>query len=185
MKKQLLILSFLMVVTTIAMAQKSTNGYSSSDNLLNVGLGLGSPFFGTGYSASLPVNPTISYEHGVTEEISIGGQLSYASSKFNYAYFGSAYSFKESATYIGARGSYHLGDILDLDSKFDVYGGASLGYVIVSVSDNTGYSGSAASAIGFGAFAGGKYFFSAKTGVYTELGYQSLSFLNVGLAFKF
>lgn len=186
MKKNLLILFALCFMgVTAALAQKTTNAYNSSDNLLNVGIGLGSPFFGSGCSSSLPVNPTLSYEHGVTDEISIGGQLFYASSKFNYAYFGSAYSFKENATYIGARGSYHLNDILDLDSKFDVYGGASVGYVIVSVSDNTGYSGSVASAVGFGAFAGGKYFFSPKTGVYAELGYQSLSFLNVGLAFKF
>jgi hypothetical protein len=47
------------------------------------------------------------------------------------------------------------------------------------------YNGSAASAVGFGAFVGSKYFFSPKTGVYAKLGYQSLSFLNVGLAFSF
>lgn len=190
MKKQLLTICLFMALATVAMAQKVTNAYSKTDNLLNVGIGIGSPFFGSGYSASLPVNPTISYEHGVTEEISIGGQLSYASSKINYnaGYYGYVpSSIKYSATYIGARGSYHLNEILDLDSKFDLYGGASLGYVVLTVSDSSsGYSASAlGSAVGFGAFAGGKYFFSPKTGVYAELGYQSLSFLSVGVAFKF
>src|ERR1700743_3137827 len=150
MKKQILFLVLIIISTLTTMAQKSENAFSSSDNLLNVGIGLGSPFFGSGYSASLPVNPSVSYEHGLTDEISVGGQLSYASSKFSYAYLGSGYSFKENAIYIGARGSYHLNDILDLDSKFDLYGGASLGYVVVNVSDNAGYIGSAASAVGFG-----------------------------------
>jgi len=53
------------------------------------------------------------------------------------------------------------------------------------VSDNTGYSGSAASDVGFGLFAGGKYYFQENTAVYAELGYQSLAFLNIGVAFKF
>jgi predicted porin len=66
-----------------------------------------------------------------------------------------------------------------------MYGGASLGYVIVSVSDKRGYSGRAASAVGFGAFGGGKYYFSSNTAVYAEVGYQSLSFLNIGVSFKF
>ena len=168
------------------MAQsKSSGSFSNGDNLLNVGIGIGSPFFGTGYSASLPVNPSISFEHGVTNEISVGGQASYASSKYNYSLSGSGYTFKENAAYIGARGSYHFNKALDLDSKFDVYGGASLGYVIVNVSDNQGYSGAAASGVGFGLFAGGKYYFAAKTALYAEVGYQSLSFLNVGVSFKF
>jgi hypothetical protein len=185
MKKSLLIIVLFSIITTVATAQKSTGAYNPGDNLFNIGIGIGSPFFGTGYSASLPINPSISYERGITDEISVGGQLSYASSKYAYSFFGSAYSFKESATYVGARGSYHLNDILDLDKKFDVYGGASLGYVIVSVSDNQGYTGSAASAVGFGAFAGGKYYFASNTAVYAELGYQSLSFLNIGVSFKF
>jgi hypothetical protein len=166
------------------MAQ-SKSAYSNGDNLLNIGIGFGSPYFGSGYSASLPVNPTVSFEHGVTDAISVGAELSYASSKYSYNIVGSAYSFKESATYIGVRGSYHLDNVLSIDPKFDLYGGASLGYVIVSVSDNQGYSASAASGAGFGVFAGGKYFFQSSLAIYAELGYQSLSVLNAGIAFKF
>lgn len=158
--------------------------YSKGDNLLNVGVGIGSPFFGSGYSSSLPVNPSVSYEKGITDAISVGGQLSYASSKYKVNYPGSNYTFKENAFYIGARGSYHFNELLQLDPKFDVYGGASLGYVITSVSDNQGFSSSTGSGIGFGVFAGGKYYFSSKTGLFAELGYQSLAVLNVGVAFK-
>lgn len=184
MKLKLLALLLLSGICHV-MAQSGSKAFSKGDNLINVGIGLGSPFFGSGYSSSLPINPSVSFEHGVSDEISVGAQLSYASSKYNYSnYLGYAYNFKASGTYIGARGSYHLNEALDIDSKFDVYGGASLGYVIVSYSDNLGSSVSSGSGFGYGAFAGGKYYFKPKLGVYAEIGYQSLSFLNVGIAFK-
>lgn len=181
MKKQLLLLVLFIVSGSVAVRAQAA--YTNGDNLVNIGIGIGSPFFGSGYSSSLPVNPSFSYEKGVTDVISVGGQLSYASSKFDDPY--DNYSFKESAFYIGARGSYHFNEALQLDNKFDLYGGASLGYVIVSVSDNTGYTGSAASDLGFGLFAGGKYYIQEGTALYAELGYQSLAFLNIGVAFKF
>lgn len=166
-------------------AKASAKAFGEGDNLLNVGVGIGSPFFGAGYSSSLPINPSISYERGITNEISVGGQVAYASSKYSYNYPGANYNFKENAIYIGARGSYHFNELLDLDPKFDVYGGASIGYVIVNVSDNLGYSGATGSGVGFGLFAGGKYYFSNSTGVFAEVGYQSLAVLNVGVAFRF
>ncbi|MGO4878060.1 outer membrane beta-barrel protein [Pedobacter psychrotolerans] len=208
MKKQLLMMSFFMALGVIASAQSkskskatpkaktetktmasrnntpSLRAYGKGDNLLNIGIGIGSPFFGSGYSSSLPVNPSVSYEKGITDEISVGGQVAYASSKYNSDFPGSNYSFKQNAFYIGARGSYHFNELFKLDPKFDVYGGASLGYVVVSTSNDQGFGGTTGSGIGFGLFAGGKYYFSTKTSVFTELGYQSLSLLNVGIAFK-
>jgi hypothetical protein len=74
---------------------------------------------------------------------------------------------------------------LQIPAQFDVYGGATAGYVIVSVSDSQGYSASAASGAGFGVFAGGKYYFASNIAVYAEAGYQSLSLLNAGITLKF
>ena len=184
MKKQLSLIALFTFITLAIMAQSKSASFNNGDNLLNIGVGIGSPFFGSGYKASLPINPSISYERGITDAISIGGQLSYASSKFDNS-FNNAYNFKENAIYIGARGSYHFNQLFELDRKFDVYGGASLGYVTVSVSDNVGSLGSTASGLGFGLFAGGKYYFKPSTALYAELGYQSLSLLNIGIAFKF
>jgi hypothetical protein len=184
MKKNLLLTLVLAAVVGSAAFAQSKSAFSKGDNLLNLGIGLGSPYFGSGYSSSLPVNPTVSFEHGITDAISVGAEVSYASSKYSYGILGSNYSFKESATFIGARGSYHFNELLNLDSKFDVYGGATIGYVIVSVSNNQGYTASAASGAGFGAFAGGKYYFS-KIAVYAELGYQSLSVMNAGITLRF
>src|SRR6202012_5252753 len=152
MKKQLLLIALFVVITSAAMAQGGGSAFNNADSLINISIGIGTPFFGSGYSSSLPINPSISYEKGVTDVISVGGQLSYASSKYGYQYDGGSFSEKLSAFYIGARGSYHFNQALQLDSKFDFYGGASLGYVVVSVSDNQGYSASAGSGLGLGLF---------------------------------
>lgn len=184
MKRNLLLTVLLVIaVSSAAMAQSSS--FNKGDNLFNAGIGLGSPFFGAGYSSTIPVNPTVSFEKGITDAISVGGIFSYASSKYKYSVLGSDYSFKESAIFIGARGSYHFNSLLELNPNIDLYGGASLGYVIVSVSNNQGYTGSAASAAGFGLFGGIRYYFQPKIAVYGELGYESLSVLNVGVTFKF
>jgi len=85
MKKNILF-SLLLVITmsSAGMAQSGGTAFSNGDNLLNAGLGFGSPFFGAGYTTSLPVNPIVSFEHGVTDAISVGGTLSFASSKYKY-----------------------------------------------------------------------------------------------------
>jgi hypothetical protein len=179
MKKILLAVLGLSVFTSVSRAQSSSDGFAKGDNVVNLGIGLGTPFFSGGYSSSLPINPTISFEHGIGNAISVGAELSYATAKDSY------YGIKYSATYVGARGSYHFGDALQLDKKIDLYGGVGLGYVIVSVSDNTDHLAATGSAAGYGLYAGGKYYFAPSTAVYAELGYQSLSYLNIGIAFKF
>jgi hypothetical protein len=185
MKKILLSITALLMLATFSSAQSSSAAFSPSDNLLNVGIGLGTPFFGSGYSSSIPINPTISYEKGVIDNLSIGGEFSYASSKYSFDDgFGDNYSITYNAIYVGARASYHFGGLLSLPSKFDVYGGATAGYIILSVSDNAGDSSAQGSTAGGGGFVGGKFYFSSKTAVYAELGYQSLSYINVGIAFK-
>lgn len=181
MKKQLLFIA-LFGLFALAVKGQSKSSFNKGDNLFNIGVGIGSPFFGSGYSSSLPVNPSVSYERGVSDAISVGGQVSYASSKYDGGY---NYTFKESAIYIGARGSYHFNQLLNINPKFDLYGGASLGYVTVSISDNQSTITGTASGFGFGLYAGGKYYLGSGTAIYSELGYQSLSFLNIGVAFKF
>ena len=178
MKKQIILTASLFVVLFSASAQS----FKSSDKILSLGIGLGSPFFGSGYKASLPVNPTISFEKGVSDQISAGATVSYASSKYSYNIFGSSNTIKYNAIFVGARGAYH---ILPNNEKFDLYAGGGLGYVIVSVGDKVDAITATGSGVGYTAFIGGRYLFSKNMGAYTELGYASLSFLNVGVSFKF
>lgn len=103
----------------------SNGGFQEGDKLLNVGVGLSSYYYGT------PIG--LSFESGVSKDISVGLQLDYNSGDYDdYDYYGynyRYYSYGYSAYYVGARGSYHLGDALKIRSdKVDLYVGAGLGY---------------------------------------------------------
>ena len=180
MKKQLILIAVFIFAVSISKAQSASGG-----SFLNLGVGFGTPFFGTGYSSSLPVNPVVSFEKSVADEFSAGAEAAYASSNYNFSGYGLSYTFKETAIYVGARGSYHFNKALGLGDKADLYAGASAGYVVVSVSDNLGNAASAASGVGYGGFVGAKYYFAPAIGVFAEAGYESLSYFKVGLAFKF
>ncbi|MFD2571281.1 hypothetical protein ACFSUS_11600 [Spirosoma soli] len=152
--------------------------YQKSDNLLNVGVGLGA------YTAGgIPIG--VSFEKGITEQISVGGFADFA----RYGYSSGGYKWNYTFIYAGARGSYHLGELLSLaNDKLDPYAGVSLGFRHASYSDNTGYSGEYYNPYNSGLFlgihVGGRYQFSDKLGVFAEAGY-GVSALKLGLTAKF
>lgn len=169
--------SFVFMAAAQSSERKSSErAFNKGDKFLNLGVGVGTPYWGGGYSSSLPVNPTLTYEGSVDDEISAGVTLAYGSSK--YSYFG---DWKYNGYYIGGRGSYHF----DISKpNVDLYAGAGLGYVIVSVSSKVyGYGATATSGVGYTAFGGGRYYLG-KAAVYAELGYGSFSVLNAGISFK-
>lgn len=187
MKKRSILTLVMTMVFTGAFAQQSTpERTGKGTDHLNVGLGIGSTFYEKGAEPYLPLNPVVSYEKIISDVISIGGQAMYAVATTLYGVGDVVYTLNTGALYIGGRGSYHLNKALSLDeNKFDIYGGASLGYVVVLPGRHQGSLTNIDSNVGYGAFAGAKYYFSRRTGLYAEAGYQSLSFVNVGLAFKF
>lgn len=147
----------------------SSSGYAKGDNLLNVGIGLSSYYYGN------PIG--ISFEKGIEKDISVGGQLDYNSG--NYYGYSSGYK----AYYLGARGSIHLCRLLKINvDKLDLYAGLGLGYRHIRWNDSYyGYNGG----LFFNYFIGGKYYFAEKFGGFAELGYTGLSSVRVGLALKF
>jgi Outer membrane protein beta-barrel domain len=173
--KKLLTLTF--VVTALLFSSKvNAQAYKEGDKLLNVGVGLSSYYYGTPFG--------VSYESGINENISVGGQFDYNSGSYG-AYTLS--DWKYTAFYVGARGSYHLAPLLKLnDDKIDLYAGIGLGYQSFKWNDNgygAGYS--TGSGIFFNYFIGGKYYFTEKIGAFVELGYTGLSSSRLGLAVKF
>ena len=171
----------ILVVFGLALALMSASSnvygqYRKGDKLLNLGFGLNSAYNGgTPFCAS--------FEVGVTDDISFGGGLDYLSSHYSAPPF--SYGF--TAIYIGARGSYHFSKLLNIrNDKWDIYGGASLGYRSFSWSDNYSYtSGSYGSGIFLGIHAGVRYYFAPKVGAFFELGALGSSNLRLGVAFKF
>lgn len=169
--KAMLVIVLVSLLLTNLQAQYN---YKKGEHLINVSVGLGSPFWS---SLSASASPGVSYEYGATDEISIGAGISRSSAKDKY------YDIKYSGTLISLRGSYHF----KLSEKLDPYVGANLGYINVSVKSDEEYleSFSIGSGIGYGAFAGIRYFPASNLGIHGELGYTSLSILTIGASFRF
>lgn len=168
--------SFLTIAAFCLFAHSNLHAqYKKGDNLLNAGIGLGVYTYG-----GLPFGA--SFEHGITEDISVGGFFDYLSWKNTY----STYSYSWRFMYFGARGSYHFNELLKLDNdKVDVYAGIGLGYRVVSTSDNlvAGYGGYGGGLF-YNVHVGGRYYFANNIAGFAELGY-GVSALRLGLTFKF
>jgi Outer membrane protein beta-barrel domain len=170
------------LVTITSFAQSSKTGtdgkcFGEGTKLVDAGIGLGSPYWGSGFSNSIPFNPRVNFESAVSENISVGGGVAYSGS--SYKYIGG--KLKYNAFFIAGRGAYHFAT----SNKLDPYAGVSAGYVLVSVSDSDlGVLGTATSGFGYGAFLGLRYYLKERLGLNAELGYSSFSFLNAGVSFK-
>jgi len=174
-----MLLCLSLIVTAPTYAQ--SNAFNKGDKVLSAGIGFG----GLGGLYGSTSMPTISlgFDYGIdVPKISVGGIVGYASSTDD---FGFGYSWKYTYIVIGARGAYHF---LEDNKNLDAYAGIILGYNIVSASWNgtiaqpTYYSASASYML-FGAFVGGRYYFTPKLGAFAELGYGAGIF-TVGLSYK-
>jgi hypothetical protein len=170
-------------------AQK-TAVFENATNVINLGIGLGDPYWGNYANSGAPVSFNASYDRGVTDKLGIGyigagGIIGYTSRTYKYT----DYKWKNSALLMGGRASYHFALSGEIGEKFDPYAGVMLGYVITSSSTDApsgvAYNYSKSSSIGAGAFAGAHYYFTPNFGVYAEVGYQIISILNTGITFKF
>lgn len=178
MKKILSATSIALLLSIASFAQKDESiAFSKGTSDINIGVGIGTLYWGSGVTNTLGVNPTFSYEVGVSDKFSVGGHLSISAAKITSG----PYKVKYTGILVGPRGSYHFAT----SEKFDPYVGATLGYVIVSVSDNSGYPGAKASGVGVGGFLGARYFPHSSFGFHAELGYTSFSFLTAGISFRF
>ncbi|MFP4458727.1 MAG: outer membrane beta-barrel protein [Candidatus Zixiibacteriota bacterium] len=179
-KKLIFAVVLFLVLVVPVMAQTA---YNVNDKVLQAGLGLGMAGL-YGDSGVPPVSVGLSM--GYNDNISFGGLVGYASSKYTYSYHdGSDYGWKYTYIAIMARGSYHF-DILN-SSDIDTYVGLSLGYNVVTSSEFGDWYGEPTSASSsyllYGAHFGIRYYFNPNMGVFGELGY-GLSYATVGLSFK-
>lgn len=160
----------------------SAQEFGQGSQRLHLGIGVGSPYAFSGSTSTIP--PVhVSFEQGVTDKIGIGGILGYTSSKYEQNFIGTEYSWNFTYLLVGARGSYHF---LTTD-KYDVYGGAMLGYNIASAkfeSNNSALESfitePTVGGLAFGAFAGGRYNFNEKVAAFGEIGYN-IAWLSVGV----
>ena len=127
-----------LVIALMAMSLFGANAqvFEQGKGNLNFGVGFGSPFIYSGSKSTLPPI-SLSYEHGVSEKIGIGGLIGYAASSYEFQTYNldpnsSALYTNIKTTYsyfiIGARGNYHFVN----KDNLDVYAGAMLGYNVAS-----------------------------------------------------
>ena len=174
----MLIVAALVSVTT----DKAFAQFEKGDKLFNAGLNLGG---GNGFNGGVGVG--VSYEQGIHEFISVGGQADFVTWKYGW----SGYNWRYNFFTIAARGSYHYGKHFLKMDNLDLYAGPVLGYTIAKYTDPDGYHGvysnDYGSGVAVGVFAGARYYFKPTTSVFAEVGGGNRSFvpLKVGISFKF
>lgn len=191
MYKQKGILALIAFVLLIGTSIQETNAqyFSVGDKVVSAGIGLGSTLYtGSGYKVGIPPI-AITGEYGFKDDIGpgvigIGGILGYNTTKYEYGWTGYSYSWKYTSIIIGARGTYHM----ELVDELDTYGGIGLYFNSVSskyTGDNTyvGNYSAVGSKLGFSIFAGARYYFKDNLAVFGELGY-SIAYLTLGVSMK-
>ena len=163
--------------------------FNLDDQVVNIGIGLGS-VYGFGLYSSTTIPPiSISFEKGIVDDvlekgvIGVGAYLGYTSYKYHYVYSFYDYGWKYTNIIVGARGSFHYPVIDNLDT----YVGLLLGYNIrlstaigeADLYDSTPDRGS----IAYSGYVGARYYFSDKFSGFAELGY-GIAYLTLGLGVK-
>ncbi|HVO75124.1 MAG TPA: hypothetical protein VMT35_13935 [Ignavibacteriaceae bacterium] len=168
------------ILSVLSNSLHAQGAYQKNMEILNAGLGTG--LYGIYGSSDFPPI-SVGLQYGVHEKISVGGLLGYSSSSYGYLGLNWSYSY----FFIGARGEYHLVyPQVDIPKNLDLYGGLTLGFNIVTVSEPSqrvqGYSAQGSYAL-FGAHIGGRYYFSETIGAFMELGF-GVGVFTIGASFK-
>jgi hypothetical protein len=190
MKKTIVLvtITFLLTANSSSFAQRFDNG----DNLISLGIGLGSSFGGYTYSSQTPAI-SVQFEHGNWDVggpgvISLGGYLGFKS--FSYDGFSPGYSYSETWDYtvIGLRSAYHYNGIHNKD--FDVYGGLMLSYNMANYQFSSSnpaydylYQGDYGNGFTLSLYLSGRYYFTDNVSGFLELGY-GISNFTIGASFK-
>ncbi len=161
---------FFACIITIASLNIANAQYEKGDKLLNIGIG------NSYWYSALPIGATL--EVGITDEISVGGQVDYASAKSG--------GFGWTSSYIGGRGSYHLNKILNLnEDKLDTYAGLGLGISSFKWKDNSSIIDPNFGGLDINYFVGARYYFKQNLGAFLEAGQVGISRFKIGVSLKF
>jgi len=185
MKKILMLLTFVLFAASQLMAQDPS--FQKGDNVINLGIGFGSPIYhGTGYKMAVPPI-SASYEFCIVDGIAKKGAVGIAPYMgfSSYKWKSDDWGYRYSNIILGARGAFHYPFV----DKLDTYAGLLLGWRITSASDigtiDTEYGYNTKSG-GFqhAEFIGARYYFANNFAGFAELGY-GISWFTFGLSFKF
>ncbi|MEH0154293.1 hypothetical protein V6R21_09110 [Limibacter armeniacum] len=130
-------------------------GGSPGAGFLNVGLGVG-------YYGDIPL--FADYEFGITKDVTIGPAI--------------GFGFGANWLSLGAKGRFYFDDFVNLNGKFDLYAGGTLGLIPVVNNHSDHYeSGGLFLALNVG----GRYHFTNRLGGFLDL---STGASSIGLSFR-
>tara|TARA_R110002124_G_scaffold155779_3_gene323011 strand:- start:1230 stop:1664 length:435 start_codon:yes stop_codon:yes gene_type:complete len=143
--------------------------------LLNVGIGVGT------YSNFVPLNA--SFEYGFGKYISAGLQTDF------YTYYVGPEHRTYTALPTSVRASYHYGKHFLKTRQLDLYGGLAVGlyspdHIDYRPNKHPKYFYGSSGGPTLGLYAGVKYLFTPRFGLYAEAGHN-ISWLKMGFAFRF
>ncbi|HEX8547374.1 MAG TPA: hypothetical protein VF691_10465, partial [Cytophagaceae bacterium] len=182
--------TFQLFTITALLSVFSFNAFSQEfvkgTKMLSFGLGVGDRYLGSGYNMVIPPLQA-NFDYGITDKlgvghIGIGGLVGFSANRYSYRnnfFYKDDFEYRYTNFTVAARGTYHF--VLDVKG-LDLYGGVMLGFNVSSVKttypvgyDKNLYYGrefeQKHGGIVSGLFAGARYMFNDKFGVYGELGY--------------
>lgn len=163
-------------------ASRNSGSFDKNSSLLTLGYGF--PNVTTGGYWDNGFGPLyVKYEHGILNEVGIGGYLGFAAS----AHDGPGYKDNATAIGFGVLGYYHFNKLIPI-KQLDVYAGVGIGFI------NGHYNYDAHSPFNRsdsyfdvnGIFkAGARWYFTPGFSVFLEAGYDGMSDANLGVSFRF
>lgn len=163
-------------------ASRNSGSFDHNTSIVSIGYGLNNSTFGGYWDGGFgPIYGK--YEHGIIDEVGIGGYLGLANSHHS----GPGYKDNATAIGMGILGYYHFNKLIPL-KKLDVYAGAGLGFVNghYKFDDHSPYKISNSYFDVNAIFkAGARWYFTQGFGVFLEVGYDDMSAANLGVSFRF
>ncbi|NMM50607.1 hypothetical protein [Marinigracilibium pacificum] len=138
----------------------NAQGWGPDKGLTQISVGVGTSGWG------VPIFADVQF--GVTDFITVGPRISYASKTYRHA----GYRYDASVFTLAAVGNYHFSRHINVPQELDLYGGLELGYAAWNDDWNDDYGpyDGNSSTIYLGINVGAKYFFSPNFGAMVEFG---------------
>lgn len=161
--------------------ERNSGSFDKNTNLINLGFGFPNQLR---YNSGAGFGPLyVKYEHGILDEIGIGGELGFATARTSRNFIHQAY--RRSGFNLGISGFYHFNKFIPV-KRLDVYVGLGVGAQIISYSNDFGMQDQSADASPvFISKAGARWYFTPGFAAYLEAGYDNLSYLNLGVTLRF